>query len=97
MTIGLFWTIFAGVIAGILMNGFSPVKRLPGMKGLVALCAVGVAGALAASFAGQALNLWGREEIGAFLAAVVGAAVVLGGLHIATRQPVAAAAVAPAV
>lgn len=97
MTIGLFWTIFAGVIAGILMNGFSPIQRLPGLKGLVALCALGVIGAVAASFAGQALNLWGREEIGAFLAAIVGAVVVLGGLHIATRQPVVPAAVVPVV
>jgi len=77
MTIGLFWTIFAGVIAGILMDGFLPLQKLPGMRGMLALCVVGIVGALAASFAGQALHLWGREEIGAFVAAVVGAGALL--------------------
>jgi uncharacterized membrane protein YeaQ/YmgE (transglycosylase-associated protein family) len=78
MTIGLFWTIFAGLIGGILVNGFRPMARLTGMKGILALCGIGVAGALAASLAGQVLHLWGQEEIGAFLAAVVGAAALLG-------------------
>ncbi|QHI96728.1 GlsB/YeaQ/YmgE family stress response membrane protein [Xylophilus rhododendri] len=96
MTIGLFWTIFAGVIAGILMNGFVPLRRLTGMKGLLALCGVGVVGALAASFGGQAMQLWGREEIGAFVAAVVGACCLLAVLAYATRLSPAVPAAAAA-
>ena len=86
MTIGLFWTIFAGVIAGILVDGFMPMKRLPGIWGMAALCGIGIAGALVASFIGQALHFWGREEIGAFIAAVAGAGVTLGGLWYANNR-----------
>lgn len=92
MTIGLFWTLFAGVIAGILMDGFLPMKRLPGMRGMLALCAIGVVGALAASFAGQALHFWGREEIGAFLSAAVGAGALLGGMRYASSRTAGSAA-----
>ena len=86
MTIGLFWTLFAGVIAGILMDGFLPMKRLPGIWGMLALCGVGVVGALIASFIGQALHFWGREEIGAFIAAVVGAGAMLAVLWYASQR-----------
>jgi uncharacterized membrane protein YeaQ/YmgE (transglycosylase-associated protein family) len=77
MTVGLFWTIFAGFILGLLMNAFLPMGRLAGSKGLLLAVAIGMTGALAASFAGQGMHWWGREQLPAFVAALVGAGVLL--------------------
>lgn len=77
MTIGLFWTLFAGFIVGMLMNSFIPLGLLAGTKGLALAVAIGIAGALVASFVGQGLNWWNQEELGAFVSALVGAGALL--------------------
>ena len=77
MTTGLFWTLFAGFILGMLTNAFLPMGRKTGALALGLTCAVGIVGALVASLAGQGLRLWDQEQIGAFVAALVGAAVLL--------------------
>lgn len=78
MTIGLFWTLFAGFALGLLMNAFLPLGLVTGGKALVLAAAIGIVGALAASFLGQGLHWWDREQLAAFIAAVVGAALLLG-------------------
>jgi uncharacterized membrane protein YeaQ/YmgE (transglycosylase-associated protein family) len=77
MTTGLFWILFAGFTVGLLVNSFKPLGRLTGMKGLLVTSGIGIVGALAASLAGEAVHLWGREQLNAFTAAVVGALVIL--------------------
>jgi len=77
MTTGLFWILFAGFIVGLLVNAFKPLGHLAGMKGLLVTAGIGIVGALVASLAGEALHLWGREQLNAFAAAVAGALVVL--------------------
>ncbi|XAH23629.1 GlsB/YeaQ/YmgE family stress response membrane protein [Xylophilus sp. GW821-FHT01B05] len=77
MTTGLFWILFAGFIVGLLVNAFKPLGRFTGMMGLLATSGIGIAGALAASLAGEAAHLWSREQLNGFTAALVGAVVVL--------------------
>ncbi len=77
MTTGLFWTLFAGFILGLLMNAFKPMGITTGMKALLLAAGIGMVGALAASSAGQGMHLWGREQLAAFVAALVGAGMLL--------------------
>ena len=92
MTVGLFWTLFAGFILGMLMNAFHPMRLATGLKALLLACAIGMAGALAASFAGQGMKLWDQEAMGAFVGALAGAAVLL----LAARYFVGGAVATPA-
>lgn len=93
MTVGLFWTLFAGFILGLLMNAFYPMRLATGLKALLLTCAVGVVGALAVSLAGQGMKLWNQEAMGAFIGALVGAGVLL----VAARYFLGGPAVTPAV
>jgi uncharacterized membrane protein YeaQ/YmgE (transglycosylase-associated protein family) len=77
MTVGLFWTLFAGFILGMLMNAFHPMGLATGFKTLVMTCGIGIVGALVASFAGQGMHFWDQEAGSSFVAALVGAAVLL--------------------
>ena len=77
MTVGLFWTLFAGFILGMLMNAFHPMGLATGLKTLILTCGIGIVGALVASFAGQGMHFWDQEAGGSFLAALAGAAVLL--------------------
>lgn len=77
MTVGLFWTLFAGFILGMLMNAFHPMRLATGLKALLLTCAIGMVGALAVSFGGQGMKLWDQEAMGAFVGALVGAGVLL--------------------
>ncbi len=92
MTIGLFWTLFAGFMLGLLMNAFLPMGRHTGMKALALSSGIGIVGALIASFAGQGMHWWGQEQLNAFIAALVGAAVLLAASrYFLLRSPAAAA------
>ncbi|MCZ2495602.1 hypothetical protein GN316_02420 [Xylophilus sp. Kf1] len=77
MTVGLFWTLFAGFILGLLMNAFHPMRLATGLKALLLACGIGMLGALAVSFTGQGLKLWDQEAMGAFFGALAGAGVLL--------------------
>lgn len=79
MTIGLFWTLFAGFLLGLLMNAFRPLGWMTGIKALLLTCGIGVLGAAIASVGGQGLHFWGQEQLAAFIAALVGAAILLAG------------------
>ncbi len=98
MTVGLFWTLFAGFILGLLMNAFHPMRLATGLKALLLACTIGMVGALAVSLAGQGMKLWDQEAMGAFIGALVGAGVLLiaaryfvGGAVVATPAAPAAA------
>ncbi|MES2185924.1 MAG: GlsB/YeaQ/YmgE family stress response membrane protein [Pseudomonadota bacterium] len=87
MTIGLFWTLFAGFIFGLLANSFTPrngVKKT-GMLPFATAIAVGMVGALAASYAGQGLGLFTQGQLNTFIASVVGAVVLLAAWHFVPR------------
>ncbi len=77
MTVGLGWCIFAGIILGMLAHSFKVDRAPSGTKAMLLTMAIGIAGAVALSFVGIALGLFGREQMGAFVASLVGAAALL--------------------
>ena len=96
MTVGFFWTLFAGFILGMLMNAFHPMGLSGGLKTLLVTCGIGIFGALVASFAGQGMHLWDQEAASSFVAALAGAAVLLVAARIFVGGPKVVAPVIPA-
>jgi uncharacterized membrane protein YeaQ/YmgE (transglycosylase-associated protein family) len=71
----MLWIIIVGLVAGILARLLSPGPNNPG--GFILTAVLGVAGAFLATFIGQAIG-WYRADQGAgFIAATVGALLVL--------------------
>jgi uncharacterized membrane protein YeaQ/YmgE (transglycosylase-associated protein family) len=72
---GIIWIIIIGFVAGIIARFLSPGPNEP--KGFILTTALGIAGAFVATFIGQAVG-WYRADQGAgFIAATIGALLVL--------------------
>jgi uncharacterized membrane protein YeaQ/YmgE (transglycosylase-associated protein family) len=72
---GILWIILIGFIAGIIARLLSPGSNNP--SGFILTTVLGIAGAFLATFIGQAIG-WYRPDQGAgFIAATVGAVIVL--------------------
>ena len=72
---GLIWIIVVGFVAGIIARLISPGANDP--KGFILTTVLGIAGAFLATFIGQAIG-WYRADQGAgFIAATIGALLVL--------------------
>ena len=71
----MLWILFIGLVAGIIARLISPGPNKP--TGFILTIVLGVAGAFLATFIGQAIG-WYRADQGAgFIAATLGALVVL--------------------
>ncbi len=72
---GIIWIILIGLVAGIIARLLSPGPNNP--TGFILTAVLGIAGAFLATWIGQAVG-WYRPDQGAgFIAATVGAVVVL--------------------
>jgi uncharacterized membrane protein YeaQ/YmgE (transglycosylase-associated protein family) len=72
---GFLWIIIVGFVAGIIARLLSPGPNDP--KGFILTTVLGIAGAFLATFLGQMIG-WYRPDQGAgFIAATIGAVVVL--------------------
>lgn len=72
---GLIWIIVVGFVAGIIARLLSPGANDP--QGFILTTALGIAGAFLATFIGQTIG-WYRADQGAgFIAATIGALLVL--------------------
>ena len=72
---GILWIILVGFVAGVVARLLSPGPNRP--AGFLLTTALGIAGAFVATFLGQAVG-WYRPDQGAgFIAASVGAIIVL--------------------
>ncbi|HEY1363915.1 MAG TPA: GlsB/YeaQ/YmgE family stress response membrane protein [Xanthobacteraceae bacterium] len=72
---GIIWIIIVGFVAGIIARLLSPGPNKP--SGFVLTTLLGIAGAFLATFIGQAVG-WYRADQGAgFIAATLGALIVL--------------------
>jgi len=72
---GILWIILVGFVAGIIARMVSPGPNKP--SGFILTVALGIAGAFASTFIGQAIG-WYRPDQGAgFIAATIGALLVL--------------------
>jgi uncharacterized membrane protein YeaQ/YmgE (transglycosylase-associated protein family) len=72
---GILWIIVIGFIAGIIARWLSPGPNTP--QGFILTTVLGIAGAFLATWLGQAVG-WYRPDQGAgFIAATIGAVIVL--------------------
>ena len=70
----IIWTILVGLVIGAIAKLLMPGKD-PG--GCIITILLGIAGALAASYLGQALGFYPASGFGRFVAAVIGAMLLL--------------------
>ena len=72
---GIIWIIVVGFVAGLIARWLSPGPNTPG--GFILTTVLGIAGAFLATFLGQTIG-WYRADQGAgFIAATLGAVLVL--------------------
>jgi uncharacterized membrane protein YeaQ/YmgE (transglycosylase-associated protein family) len=72
---GIIWIIIVGFVAGLVARWLSPGPNEP--SGFVLTTVLGIAGAFLATFIGQSLGWYRLDQGAGFIAATVGAVVVL--------------------
>lgn len=72
---GIIWTIIIGFIAGVLAKLLTPGRNEP--SGFILTTVLGIIGAVAATWLGQALGLYRADEGAGLIGATVGAILVL--------------------
>ena len=70
------WTVFIGFIAGVIAKFLTPGSEYE-PKGFILTTVLGVAGALAATYLGQAIGWYRAGEEAGFIGAIVGAVLIL--------------------
>ena len=83
----LLWTIIIGFIAGVVAKFIMPGKQ---GGGFLITTALGVGGALVATFLGRLIGWYQPGESAGFIAAVVGALVVLVIYHLIRKKQIGA-------
>ena len=71
----ILWVVIIGFVAGIIARMLAPGPNNP--AGFILTTLLGIAGAFVATFIGQAVGWYGRNEGAGLIGAVVGAIVVL--------------------
>ena len=71
----ILWIIIIGFVAGIIARMLAPGPNNP--AGFILTTLLGIAGAFVATFIGQAIGWYGRNEGAGLIGAVIGAIVVL--------------------
>ncbi len=79
----LIWTVLIGFVAGLIARAITPGA---GPSGFILTAALGIAGSFAASFLGRALGLYQEGQAAGFIGSIIGAIVLLGAYHFATRK-----------
>ena len=72
---GLLWIIVVGFVAGIIARLLMPGPNNPG--GFILTVVLGIAGSFVATFIGQAIGWYGPNQGAGFIAATIGAILVL--------------------
>lgn len=72
---GIIWTIIIGFVAGVVAKFIMPGPNEP--SGFIMTTILGVVGAVVATFLGRAVGWYGEGEGAGFIAAIVGAIIVL--------------------
>lgn len=79
----LIWTILIGFVAGLIAKTITPSA---GPGGFFLTAALGIGGSLAATYLGQFLGWYRPGQSAGFIGAIVGAIVLLGVFHVATKK-----------
>ena len=69
------WTIFIGFIAGVIAKLVTPGEKEP--QGFILTTALGIVGALVATYLGQALGWYQAGQEAGFIGSIVGAVIIL--------------------
>jgi len=72
---GLFWILLISFVAGTIARLLMPGPNMP--KGFILTIVLGVAGALLATFVGDAAGWYSPHQVAGFIGATVGALVIL--------------------
>ena len=70
-------TIFVGFIVGVIAKFVTPGPNKYEPKGFLLTTALGIAGALAATFIGQSIGHYGPEDAAGWIASILGAVGIL--------------------
>ena len=71
----ILWTIIIGFVAGVIAKFVTPGEKEP--QGFILTTALGIVGALVATYLGQALGWYEAGQKAGFLGAIVGAVIIL--------------------
>lgn len=71
----IIWTIIIGAVIGAVAKFIMPGSNEP--KGFVLTAILGIAGALVATYLGQAVGLYGAGQTAGWIGSIVGAIIVL--------------------
>jgi uncharacterized membrane protein YeaQ/YmgE (transglycosylase-associated protein family) len=71
----IIWTIIIGAVIGAVAKFIMPGSNEP--KGFVLTAILGIAGALVATYIGQAVGLYGEGQTAGWIGSIVGAIIVL--------------------
>ena len=69
------WTVIIGFVAGLVARAVTPGDKGP--QGFVMTALLGVVGALAATYLGQAIGWYGSDQNAGLIGAIVGAVLIL--------------------
>ena len=69
------WTIIIGFVAGLIARAVTPGDKGP--QGFALTAILGIVGAFAATYLGQAIGWYGPGENAGFIGAIVGAVLIL--------------------
>jgi uncharacterized membrane protein YeaQ/YmgE (transglycosylase-associated protein family) len=72
----IIWTIIIGFVAGLIARFFHPGNKFE-PKGFILTTALGIVGALVATYLGQAVGWYQPGQEAGFIGAVVGAIIIL--------------------
>ena len=73
--LGFIWTIIIGFIAGVIAKLVTPGEKEP--QGFILTTALGIVGALVATYLGQALGWYQAGQEAGFIGSIVGAVIIL--------------------
>jgi uncharacterized membrane protein YeaQ/YmgE (transglycosylase-associated protein family) len=71
----MLWILIVGLVAGVIARWLSPGPNTP--QGLILTIVLGIAGAFLATFVGQTVGWYSSDQGAGFIAATIGALVVL--------------------
>ena len=79
----LLWTIIIGFIAGLVARALHPGDD---KAGFLVTTALGIVGALVSTYGGRMIGFYGPNEAAGFIAAVIGAIIVLVIYHFVSKK-----------
>jgi uncharacterized membrane protein YeaQ/YmgE (transglycosylase-associated protein family) len=82
----IIWTILIGFVVGLLAKFITPGS---GPGGFFMTAALGIVGAIVATYVGQAIGWYQAGQSAGFIGALVGAVILLVVYHLFTRKPAA--------